>query len=285
MVGLSVGDALGAGEEGRPFTPERLRRGIRIPDSVAPWTDDTQMALSVVEVLLREGAIDADQLASGFASRYERWRGYGAGMHVLLRELRAGVDWKEARYRVFPEGSFGNGSAMRVAPLGAFHLDHGTDVVVADAERSAQVTHPHPEARAGAVAVAVSAWCAARSRQESPPGLHAVLEAVPLDGGLEVVKRLRLAETLAGAPLEEAIRHLGNGGAVSCPDTVPLALWIAFSNMDDFRAAIELAVGAGGDTDTLGAIVGGVVGARVGTAGIPAEWRTVVEPLPLLDAT
>ena len=65
-------------------------------------------------------------------------------------------------------------------------------------------------------------------------------------------------------------------------DTVPLALWISLSHPDDFRAAVETAVAAGGDTDTMAAIVGGIVASRVSAAAIPPEWRETVEPLPSL---
>lgn len=75
--------------------------------------------------------------------------------------------------------------------------------------------------------------------------------------------------------------RLGNGSWVSCADTVPLALRIAASHLDDYRGAVATAVAAGGDTDTTAAIVGGIVAARVSLAGIPPEWRDAVEPLLL----
>ena len=84
-----------------------------------------------------------------------------------------------------------------------------------------------------------------------------------------------------GTDLGEAVALLGNGSKVSCADTVPLALWIATRHLDDYREAVETAVAAGGDTDTMAAIVGGIVASRVGVSGIPAEWREAVEPLPL----
>jgi ADP-ribosylglycohydrolase len=287
LTGLAVGDALGAAYEGRPF--DRSTRPSLTPPagSRARWTDDTQMALSVVEVLRETGRIDQDRLTRAFAERYEPWRGYGAGMHVLLSRMNVGDDWRTARFAVFPEGSFGNGSAMRVAPLGAFLADRTAEDVVAEARRSAEVTHAHPEGVNGAVATALAAWHAARSRGAAPPPPAPLIESVrsSLPNDSEVARGLEIARDLGGeADLETAVHLLGNGSRVSCADTVPLAVWISSIRLDDYRTAVEMAVAAGGDTDTMAAIVGGIVASRVSAAGIPPEWREAVEPLPNLES-
>jgi ADP-ribosylglycohydrolase len=245
------------------------------------------MALSVVEVLLETGGIDTGRLARAFARRYESWRGYGAGMHALLNRLRSGEEWETARFAVFRDGSFGNGSAMRVAPLGAFLSDRPDAEVVEQASRSAIVTHAHPEGAAGAVAVALAAAHAARSRGRPAPDAARVLDAVrtALPAGSVVAQGLESARALPpDTDLGRAVALLGNGSRVSCADTVPLALWIATAHLDDYRSAVETAVAAGGDTDTMAAIVGGIVAARVSASAIPTEWRDAVEPLPIVAA-
>jgi ADP-ribosylglycohydrolase len=283
LIGLSVGDALGARFEGAPFDPARPETAIE-PVGIALSTDDTQMALSVVECLITNGRIDQDWLAEAFGRRYEPWRGYGRGMHLVLPELRAGKDWRELKESVFPGGSFGNGSAMRVAPLGAFFYDAPVETVVLEAMRSAEVTHAHPEGLTGAAATAVAAWLAARTRGAPIPPLAELYSAAraPLDPSLNVTRGIEAAKQLGpSVGLAEAVSQLGNGSMVSCQDTVPLALWIAFQHLDDFRTAVSHAVAAGGDTDTLAAIVGGIVASRVGVDSIPGEWRKAVEPLPV----
>ena len=230
LIGLSVGDAMGAALEGAPFDAARVDDELA-PDGPSPWTDDTQMALSIVETLFTAGRLDQDRLAAAFGRRYESWRGYGPGMHKILPELRGGKDWRELKDAVFRGGSFGNGSAMRVAPLGAYFHESPVDDVVSEAGRSAEVTHAHPEALAGAVATAIGAWLAARSRGGPVPSTDALFAAArgPLDPSLRVSRRLAAAQKLgAGVGLQEAVAALGNGTKVSCPDTVPLALWIAF---------------------------------------------------------
>ena len=286
LLGLSVGDALGAPFEGTTLDLSRLAVSIE-PSGRAPWTDDTQMASSIVETLLANGAIDQDRLARAFAHRYESWRGYGRGMHRLLPLLNEGKDWRELKDEVFPGGSYGNGAAMRVAPLGAFYHDASVDTVIREARRSAEVTHAHAEALAGAATTAVAAWLAARSRRRAVPPFSELCSATgaALHPSLKVSRGIEAAAKLSPAvDLAHAVARLGNGSNVTCFDTVPLAVWIAFRHLDDFEAAIRHAVAAGGDTDTLAAIVGGIVAARKGLHGIPRRWRRKVEPLPLEPA-
>lgn len=219
LVGLSVGDALGARWEGAAFNPIRLTADPAVGEAPMRWTDDTQMAVSVVDELVGHGTIDSDRLAHAFACRYEPWRGYGRGMHALLPTLRDGGDWRVHAMRLFPGGSYGNGAAMRVAPLGAFFHDGPLERVIAEAERSAEVTHAHPDARAGAAAVALASWLAARSRGASSPASDELWTAVigPLDSAVETTRGLRAAAKLGtDAPLGDAVFQLGSGARVTC---------------------------------------------------------------------
>ncbi len=178
-------------------------------------------------------------------------------------------------------GSLSTSEVPNEKPMPLHDAPVGT--VIAEAERSAEVTHAHPEARCGAAATALAARLAARSRDVPCPGSDPLFALVgaPLDATLRVARGLAEAQQLGpGASLEDAVAALGNGSKVSCPDTVPLALWIAFRHLDDFELAVRHALAAGGDTDTVAAIVGGVVASRVGLDGIPAAWRKRVEPVP-----
>lgn len=286
LEGLSVGDAFGE----RFFVPfgevsPRVAGAIaerRLPPAPWAWTDDTAMAVSVVEVLVAHGAVDQDALAAGFARRYDESRNYGPAMHRLLAEVAAGRSWRDAAPELFEgRGSFGNGSAMRVAPVGAwFAGDLGA--CVEQAGRSATVTHTHPEAIAGAVAVAVAAAVARGSRHGPPPAperfVAAVHDHVPPGA---VADGLAAAARLAPAtPVETAVAELGNGSRISCPDTVPFAVWSASRHLDDYEAALWSTVSGGGDCDTTCAMVGGIVAARLGAGGVPPRWRSAREPLP-----
>jgi len=279
LNGLAVGDAFGA----QFFVPDNLPslRARRLPPVPWPWTDDTEMACSLLRALTRTGALDQDELAHSFAQHHDFDRGYGPSMNRLLRLVRQGDSWRELAAGLFDgQGSWGNGAAMRVAPLGVWFADDLARVAE-QARRSAEVTHTHPEAAAGAIAVAVAAGVAARGRTEPLTGaelLDAVADLVPAS---KVRSGVLEAQDLLDQPHAELAAHrLGNGRQVSAVDTVPFALWCAARYLEDYEGALWACSSAGGDVDTTCAIVGGIVAARVGTAGIPREWRESVEILP-----
>ncbi|MEV4558275.1 ADP-ribosylglycohydrolase family protein [Kitasatospora sp. NPDC049285] len=278
LTGLATADALGA----QHFVPAHLPalRERRLPPAPWPWTDDTEMACALLAALPADRAdLDQDALARSFAERHDFDRGYGPAMNRLLRQVREGGDWRTLAAGLFDgQGSWGNGAAMRVAPLGAYYA---ADPALAahQAARSAEVTHTHPLAVAGAVAVAVAAALA------TVPGLTG---RELLAGTVELTPPGRLRETLREARmlLDQpypglAAHRLGNGRQVSALDTVPWALWCAARHLDDYPAALWTCAAAGGDVDTTCAITGGVVAARTGPAGIPTPWRTATEPLPI----
>ena len=280
LRGLSVGDAFGESFFINPNVVNELIADRALRDGVWTWTDDTQMALSIAEMLAGRGGIDQDALARRFAARYDVRRGYGPAMHNYLQDLRVGVSWRAAAPALFEgQGSFGNGAAMRVAPIGGYFAQD-LDAVVTQAALSAPVTHAHPEAIAGAVAVAVGAAIAARHR-DSPLTRPAFLDAVlPFVPESVVRERCRHARDLApGCSVTLAVAALGNGTGVSAQDTVPFSLWCAGEHLDDYPEALWLTVSGLGDRDTTCAIVGGIV-ALSAPETIPAEWLARREPLP-----
>lgn len=156
LEGLSVGDALGECFFS-PWIRDACLPKRLVPDGRWRWTDDTAMALAIVEVLEQHGLIDQDELARVFARRYmdEQDRGYGPAQHDLLRDIHRGGEWRVKSRELFNgAGSFGNGGAMRVAPVGAYFADDMSQVVE-QAARSAE--DAHPDGQAGAIAVAVAA--------------------------------------------------------------------------------------------------------------------------------
>ncbi|MFC8527337.1 GNAT family N-acetyltransferase [Nocardia sp. NPDC057227] len=279
LDGLSVGDALGA----QFFVPGTSFAELCAGRPPAPpweWTDDSEMACSVVTELRERGEIDRDALAAVFAERCEPYRGYGAGSVVVLHRIRDGVPWAVAAGEAFDgRGSWGNGAAMRVAPLGAFFAGD-PDRAAAQAALSAEVTHRHPEAIAGAMAVAVAASHAAATREKDCPAddLLRAVEPYLIDGA--TADGVRRARALLGRSVAEAAYELGNGAGVSAQDTVPFTLWTAATFLHDYSAAITACVEAGGDADTTAAIVGGIVAAHTGPRGIPEQWLAAREPLP-----
>lgn len=281
---LALGDAFGDSFFGDEDT---MRRAIeaRVVPAASRWefTYDTVMSIAVVDVLARYGRIEPDALACRFADNYrlDPRRGYGATAHRVLREIGEGRPWREAAAAVFDgQGSMGNGAAMRAAPIGAYFHD---DVprLVEQAMLSAEVTHRNAEGIAGAVAVALAAGLAVRLRQAGTRLAGAgfidwVYQQLP--GGSDTKAKIGTARTLPGHyRVATAAAVLGNGTRLLAQDTVPFALWVAAHHLDDFATALWTAVAALGDRDTIGAIVGSVVGLRAAAATVPADWQRSVE--------
>jgi ADP-ribosylglycohydrolase len=283
LEGLSVGDAFGERFFVNPASLQLLIGNRALP--AAPWrfTDDTQMALSIVEILANCGEIDQNQLAKSFGKHYDISRGYGPAMHQLLRLIRSRKLWREgAKAQFGGQGSFGNGSAMRVAPVGAYFADD-LEATVIHAARSAEVTHTHPEAVAGAVAVAVAAALACQMRRDDthPSPEDFLDQIVPFVPESTVRTKIFGARDLRpNIAVAHAAAMLGNGERISCQDTVPFCLWSAAHHLDDYEEALWTTVSALGDRDTTCAIVGGIVVMYTGVEGIPPDWRTAREQLP-----
>ncbi|MEV5934823.1 ADP-ribosylglycohydrolase family protein [Streptomyces sp. NPDC052079] len=278
LRGLSVGDALGS----QFFVPANypLLQRRELPPGPWQWTDDTEMACSVVAVLAAHQRIDQDALARSFAVHHDFDRGYGPAVNRLLRLVREGGDWRQLAAALFDgQGSWGNGAAMRVAPLGAWYADD-PEQATHQAEVSSYPTHQHREAVVGAMAVAAAAAFA--GAPDGPPGAEGLLDGVIalVPGRSAVGAGLRRArDMLDYGDATTVAAVLGCGRRTTAHDTVPFALWSAARALGDYERAFWTTAQVGGDVDTTCAIVGGVVAA--GKAGAPpAEWVDRVEPLP-----
>jgi ADP-ribosylglycohydrolase len=253
-----------------------------------PWfhTDDTEMAISICAVLKSHGRVHQDALAKRFARRFERdpGRGYGSMTRTQMRAITAGAKWRDTSANAFGgQGSMGNGSAMRVAPLGAYFAAD-LDRCAEEARASSLVTHTHPEGVAGSMAVAVSAAAAWQLRNAAGPHrtkafFDAVLRQTPES---KVRRGIFLASTTpAEIPAAEVARSLGNGSLVTAPDTVPFCLWMAAHHLDRFIEALGKTVSVGGDCDTNAAIVCGIVALSAGRESIPTVWLKARETVSI----
>jgi ADP-ribosylglycohydrolase len=274
LEGLSVGDAFGE----RFFGTDALERIAARILTAAPWrwTDDTEMALSVFEELQARGEIDPDSLARRFVARWNLRRGYGHGAVHWYETVRSGTPWRQAAASLFEGmGSYGNGAAMRIAPLGAFFAGDPARAAE-EAKKSAMVTHSHAEGQAGAMAVAA---CAAIVAAPNPPTkkdlLRAVAAYVPDGDTRSVILRGTQLEPYSG---EAVAAVLGSGYNVSSQDTVPFALFAAAHFLDNYEEALWWTVSGLGDRDTTCAMVGGIVSL---VSSIPEVWQKSREPLPI----
>ena len=109
------------------------------------------MMIGVAESLIGSRGFDGEDMAFTFTRNYELepYRGYGPGPPRVFRLIRAGVAWDEAAQELYREGSYGNGSAMRIAPVGVFY--HGNPEVLREvAYKSSRITHAHDLGKEGA---------------------------------------------------------------------------------------------------------------------------------------
>ena len=117
-----------------------------LPSGPWPYTDDTEMALSIYEILKECDSIGQDKLAHSFTEKYDIRRGYGPNMHHLLERIRNGESWQTASPSLFDgQGSMGNGAAMRAAPIGGYFADDLETVVVKrDFQQKLRTVIPKP---------------------------------------------------------------------------------------------------------------------------------------------
>jgi poly(ADP-ribose) glycohydrolase ARH3 len=278
LLGLAVGDALGAPYEG--LTGLDIFFGFGPPDTIVKnpsgdtlyYTDDTEMMIGVAETLSECGTIDEARLVRAFAENYHPERGYGRGARQIIERMRRGKDWRTLGRTIFPGGSFGNGAAMRVAPVGLLFAGD-TDAVWRQAAASAIPTHTHPVGIEGAQVLALAVSLVVRSATFDRATFFLTLlsraATEEFRWHLGVAAKLRPGDPVSGL-----------GSTLHAHRSVVTAIACFASAPGDFESAVGLAIGLGDDTDTLAAMTGALVGAFAGSAAIPPGLLEMLEDGP-----
>ena len=294
LLGTAAGDALGAAYEfGPPRGPElqvAMVGGGSFGWEPGEWTDDTSMAIAIAEVALTGADLREEHALDALARRWHEWMhdakdvGIQTGS-VLRAAARQGLSAKTARavsaaLHERTGRTAGNGSLMRTAPLALTYLDDELGLVQA-ARSVSELTHWDPEAGDACVL-----WCCAIR--------HAILTGV-LDAriGLQHIDADRhdlWAKRLDVAEASQPSDFTNNGwvvealqGAWSAITTTPIPEddpATGVFRVDHLRMALDAAVRGGGDTDTVAAIAGGLLGAAYGASAVPAEWRRELHGWP-----
>lgn len=275
VLGVLVGDALGGFFEGFPadMIAERYptRQDLLSDLPEAPWhyTDDTQMTIGVAEALVQDGEIIEDTLCQVFADNYAPHRRYGDGARMVMDAIREGKDHQRWAHELFPGGSFGNGAAMRVAPIGlCFHND--LERLWEQARLSSLPTHVHPLGIEGAQLLALAVAECLREPELDADRLWMMLQ----ERATQPEFRSKLEEAvLADTP--EAVAQLGSG--ISALESVLTAVACFLLAPDSFTDVITHAIFLGGDTDTIAAMAGALSGAHLGSGAIPQTLLNRVE--------
>jgi poly(ADP-ribose) glycohydrolase ARH3 len=278
MIGSALGDAIGEIAFMNPDKQRLLDQIDRQKELI--YTDDTAMAIGLAESIADRGEIDQRHLGETFARNYERepWRGYAIGPPTIFRQVRkSNFSYVEAASGMFGgSGSFGNGAAMRIGPVGLFF--HGSDNLYKEACASAEVTHAHPAGMDGA---AILALAVARAVSLDPDGLldkgDFIAELIAAAKTSEIKEKMQTVRDLLtdDAPPAMAVRSLGHSVAVH--ESMPFAVYAFLRHPKPFQDCLFCAVLHGGDRDTLGAMAGAVSGAYLGVGAIPAAWRDKLE--------
>lgn len=272
MVGTAIGDCLGRPVEGLRAVPDSYIDELIERETPLLYSDDTVLTMALAESLLACDGFSGEEMADRFVREWtaEPQRGYGSNVVLAFSKVRRGIPWDEAARRQFGgDGSYGNGGAMRVAPV-ALWAYPDLEETVRLAQETSTVTHTHPVGVEGAVIQAVAAHHALRD-EFSPDALLADLDRL-IETERFRAKMDALHDCLERRDDERARLRLGNW--VAADRSVLTALY-AFLVATDFETAIRRAIGLGGDTDTIGAMAGAVAGARWGLGQIPKEWLRV----------
>jgi len=291
LLGGMVGDIIGAAVEAE--SAGYIRKTFRnldeilalksVPElftgewEVGRFTDDTQMTLCVAEWLAADNALGGKNLLEQFCRAYEPWRHYGSGTRLILESFpNARSRWADLSTAMFPQGSYGNGSAMRVAPVGLF-LHNDLRGIIETARTSSIVTHSHDLAVQGAVLQATAVAVAIRGPLETGHFLRMLTAALSqfekLGRDTTVYKKAlaRICEAIVKAvPPSKMVALLGNG--IKAQEAVPMAIYCYLTNAGSFEKAIEAAIFLGGDTDTIASMTGAISGAALGERHIPKRW-------------
>lgn len=275
ILGTAVGDAIGLPYEGlsRRRAAKLFGQPVRHRFFFGRGmvSDDTEQTCMVAQSLIASGG-DVDSFRLYLGRRFRFWLlGFpaGIGMATLRSTLRLWIGFGPHKSGVF---SAGNGPAVRAAILGAAIDDPQSLRELVHA--STRITHTDPKAEYGAFAVALAAQLA-RQHATADHFLDQLKSSLGADGG-ELSSLIADAVHSAndGQPTYSFADSLGLSKGVSgyVYHSVPVAIHASFLHQHDFRSGVTAAIQCGGDADSTGAIVGGIIGTAVGKNGIPGEW-------------
>ena len=291
ILGQALGDALGFVVEAQPpevareYVEHWLRAG-RAGERTHPqfpfgqYTDDTQLSRELLRSFRERGRWETEAFAVRLAELFRERRDVGAGRGTRAAALRllAGVPWAESGTAA-PYA--GNGSAMRAGPLGILLPDRVA--MIRAAREQSRITHLDPRCAAGAVTIACAVALAARGEPVDAAAFLSDIARCVEGEDASVAGAVRGLEDWVSLDPVAAARHVHDAGldpahmdrwqGISAFVT-PSVLWSLYAFLrspDDYWETICVAIGVGGDTDTMAAMAGAISGARLGVASLPQD--------------
>jgi ADP-ribosylglycohydrolase len=301
LIAVAIGDSLGAPFQGK------IRKEIysyfkdfgefiqEYKDIFKSYTDDTQLTLHTAKALIEGNGFHTDN----FVREYVKWLedppiGPGWGCISSIRKLKYGVPWKEAA-----SNSGGNGTVMRIAPIGLFY-SRDLKGLKTTAIKSSIITHSHPAASAGAVVIARAIAFLLDKDPDSGFELDEFFKIIisSISGSQEeiweeFIDLLKKLESSLDLPIESGLIKFSQAGVKSpyfieeylgqafvhpyAISTVLCSLFIFLKRLTSFQECIFEIATAGGDSDTVGAIGGSLAGAYFGMKNIPSDLVKLVK--------
>ena len=265
MIGLALGDALCA-----PFEGGILERSLwkllgKTKDNKIRYTDDTQMSIDIAKSIISYKKINQDAMALSFAQSYRWSRGYGPNAAKLLKSIGNGQDWRILNTKYFNNGSYGNGAAMRIAPVALFfHIDRYS--LLEAVKESSIITHAHDLAIHGAMNIATT--IALLLNEQS---VLKITEKLIKENSAEYKKKLIIAKQWLQSnqpiPVNLVVKELGNG--IQAINSTVTAIFIGLNFIEkEYSDMIEFIQKCKGDSDTIAAMAGAIWGVANGLDAI-----------------
>lgn len=283
MLGAALGDSIGEamfdiGEEQSDVDEYQIESLTRLLPTLS-YTDDTHMTIGVAESLIACRGFDGDHMAQRFISNYreEPWRGYASGPPMVFKLIENGESWDKSSTHVYPGGSFGNGAAMRVAPLGLFFWARHAELTEA-VYHASRITHAHVLGIEGAILQALAVALAVdENPTQSLDKQSFISQLLGFTTQSEFYDKISKFDKLLENPddKQKVIEQLGHG--VEAFNSVPIAIFAFLVNYQSFSSAVAYAVSLGGDTDTITSMAGAISGAYMGVDAIPVGWYRALE--------
>ena len=295
LLGVAIGDTLGQPFEG--WLREKIQSKVNNFQEFVmknkklfnTYTDDTQLTIHTARALIEGSGFNIDI----FVKAYVNWLddppiGPGYGCLISIKKLKYGIPWKEAA-----SNSGGNGTAMRISPIGLFYINEPEELKKV-AYQSSLITHSHPAAAASAIVVARAiSYLASKNPEEGfsiDEFFNTIIDSIanshkPIWN--EFISILKKVKENVGTPINSGLIKFSQIGVKSpffieeyfgkafihpyAISTVACAIFIFINKLNSFEDCIYELAGAGGDSDTVGAIGGSLAGAYFGMKNIPIE--------------
>ena len=301
LLGVAIGDTLGMPFENQ--LRETIHSQFKDFDELVQnkknlfktYTDDTQLTLHTAQAIIEGDGLNHES----YIREYVKWLGDppigpGYGCISSIRKLKYGISWEKAA-----SNSGGNGTVMRIAPIGLFYNKDLRSLKVA-AKTSSEITHSHPAALAGAIIIANAIAYLIDKGPKTRFSVDEFFEAITssISGSNEkiwdeFIKILTKLKSNLNLSIESGLIKFSQAGVKSpyfiedymgksfvhpySISTVVCSIFIFLKNLNSFKECIYALVTAGGDTDTVGAIGGSLAGAYFGFNNIPFNLVKLVK--------